>query len=474
MSDRTPHRTPRRLPLSAAQTGIWFAHDLDPTGRRYSIAEYKEIHGPVDPERMAAAWYRLACEADALRIARVERDEHGLWQIVDPDPGSRALELIDVTDRPDPEAAAHSWMAADLRTPVDLAAGALNTFALFKLAEDRFFYYQRYHHIVIDGLGVALLDARISELYEQSAAGVSWEPGPFGPLADLLAEDAAYRGSPAAAEDSAHWAGHLAGVPDTPRLAERPQSEPAAAHAEPFVRRSVLLPAADAGRLRAAARAAGTRWSILLIALTAAYVHRVTGRDELVLGLPVTGRTTPLARRTPGMCSNVVPLRLRVRPETRLGELVPAVAAEVRSALRHQLSRYEDLCRDLGAHGTGRRIAAPMVNIMAFEPGLRFGGHFTTQHNLSNGPVDDLSVGIYDLGEDQGLRITFDAAPETCDPEAAAAHQDRFLRFVTEALDRPELPVGWRWARGVCPAVCPPASRVRCVRSPGGSVSARA
>ena len=38
-----------RLPLSAAQLGIWFAHQLDPTGQAFTIAEYLIIHGTIDP-----------------------------------------------------------------------------------------------------------------------------------------------------------------------------------------------------------------------------------------------------------------------------------------------------------------------------------------------------------------------------------------------------------------------------------------
>ncbi|MEU1438840.1 amino acid adenylation domain-containing protein [Streptomyces sp. NPDC005786] len=441
MSERKPDAV--RLPLSAAQSGIWFAHDLDPTGRRYNVAEYKEILGPLDPELLAASWYQLAREADVLRIRAIERDDTGLWQTVDTEPGDRRLRWFDMTERDDPEGAARAWMDAELATPVDLAAGALCTLALIKVAPERFFFYQRYHHIVIDGMGAAQLDARFAELYAQALAGEPWGPTPFGTLEEVLAEDAAYRASREAADDSAHWAEHLAALPDeTPRLAERRPSGPAGSedHATPFVRRSVFLPAAEADRVRTVARGARTRWSLLLIALVAAYVHRVSGKDELVLGLPVTGRTTELTRRTPSMSSNVVPLRVGVRPGQPLAELVRSVVREVRHGLAHQLPRYEDLCRDLGAGGPARRIAAPMINIMAFAPGLGFGGHPTVQHNLSNGPVDDLSIGIYDLG-DMGLRIDFDAAPAVCDVDAVAAHQDRFLHFIGSALDDPALPL---------------------------------
>ncbi|MYV67638.1 hypothetical protein GT043_17230, partial [Streptomyces sp. SID2131] len=72
----------------------------------------------------------------------------------------------------------------------------------------------------------------------------------------------------------------------------------------------------DARLLREAARAYGTRWSALVMAAAAAYLHRVNGTEDVVLGLPVTGRATAAARRTPGMFSRVLPLRLAVTGAT--------------------------------------------------------------------------------------------------------------------------------------------------------------
>ncbi|WP_234349944.1 condensation domain-containing protein, partial [Streptomyces sp. WM4235] len=430
-----------RLPLSAAQRDIWMAHGLDATGCRYNIGEYREILGALDPEALAGAWYRLAREADVLRIRGTGSDEQGgLWQLVHPEPVGRRLEFMDLGGEPDPAAAARAWMAAELARPFDLAEDWLTRHALIRLGGERWFYFHAFHHLAIDGMGVALLDQRLVELYAAVSAGEPWGPSPFGALSDVLAEDAAYRASAEGAADRAHWAAHLADLPATPRLGEG-HSGRTAPGALPFVRRTVVLSPDRADRLREVAREHRAPWTMLVISLVAAYTHRVSGSPETVLGLPVTGRRTELARRTPGMLSNVVPLRVRVAAEGTLAELLASVVAETREGLRHQRTRYEDMCRDLGLGETQRRITAPLVNIMAFTPGMRFCGFPTTQHNLGNGPVEDLAVGVYDLGPEGGLRIDFDAAPEVCDIEAVAGHQDRFLHFVEQALDGFRLPL---------------------------------
>ncbi|MER6098506.1 amino acid adenylation domain-containing protein [Streptomyces sp. NPDC001728] len=430
-----PGATAVRLPLSAAQHDIWMAHHLDPTGRRYNIGEYHEIRGAVDEELFAAAWYQLVREADVLRIRRTEADEEGVWQILDAEPGDRRIESVDLSGAADPEAEGRTWVRRCLAAPYDLAAGELTRHALVKLGEEHFLYVKCYHHVVLDGMASSLLDQRITELYGKALAGEPWGPTPFGALPELLAEDSAHRSSPEAAAERAHWAEHLAGAPETPRIAEgRTTGVPD--DGVPFVRRSAVLDPERAERLREVARAHRTRWPMLMVTLVAAYVHRISGRTDLMLGLPVTGRTTELSRRTPGMASNVVPLRLTVDPGGSLSALVRSVVAESRHGLKHQRTRYEDMCRDLGLGEGARRLTAPLVNIMAFAPELDFGGQPTLTHNLSNGPVEDLAIGVYDRGPEVGVRVDFDAAPEVCDLAAVADHQDRFLRFVDTALDR--------------------------------------
>ncbi|MDG9718419.1 condensation domain-containing protein, partial [Streptomyces sp. DH24] len=432
-----------RLPMSAAQRDIWMAHGLDDSGCRYNIGEYRELTGPLDTGLLACCWYRLACEADVLRIRGVGSDEDGsLWQDVHAKPMGRTLHMVDLSGESDPVAAARAWMDAELARPFDLANDWLTRHALIRAGrtgtgEERWFYFHAFHHLAIDGMGIALLDQRLVDLYDQAAAGLPWGESPFGSLAELVAEDAAYRTSEEAAADRAHWAEHLAGLRPAPRMAEGHTAKTRPGRL-PFTRRTVLLGPERTQRLKEVARVHRAPWTMLTLALVAAYVHRICGTAEPVLGLPVTSRRTELARRTPGMASNVIPLRVPVRADGSLAELLATVVTATRRGLKHQRTRYEDICRDLGLVEGQRRIASPQVNIMAFNPGMSFFGLPTVQHNLGNGPVEDLAVGVYDLGPEGGLRVDFDASPEVCDLAVVAGHQDRFVAFVERLLTAPE------------------------------------
>ncbi|MER5345709.1 amino acid adenylation domain-containing protein [Streptomyces mirabilis] len=432
----------RRLPLSVPQTGVWFAHGLDRTGFAYNIAEYFDITGELDPKLMEAAWHRLLTDAETLRVRRVVEDpDGGLWQLVDdgPLPG---LPYFDLRTEPEAFDAARAWIDDDMERPIDLAEGHLSTFALFRVADDRFLYYQRVHHILIDGFGGSLISRKVADAYTELAGTTAVEGGlePFAPLSETLAEDAAYRAGEQAGADREYWAGRLAGMPVPALLSDHLSGGPGAAAAPPAVRirRTSRLPQEYADRLAVAARGCRTRWPLFAVAATAAFLHRVTGQREVVVGLPVTGRATPAIRRTPLLASNVLPLRIEVAPGDSMRELMPRVTREARGALKHQRARYEDLRRDLGLTGSDQGLMGPVVNIMAFDYELRFAGCRADIHNLGLGPVDDLSVALYDRGDGTGLRIDFDGNPERYTDADLAACQEWFLHFLEEVTETPD------------------------------------
>nr|WP_232028865.1 non-ribosomal peptide synthetase [Streptomyces lincolnensis] len=422
------------MTLSAAQRSMWFGQRLDPAGPAYNVGEYTEIHGPVDPALLRAAVRAVVDATETLRV-RFVADDDTVRPIVETAP-DRDLPVVDLTGEDDPRAAAEAWRAADFATPFALDRAPLFRYALLKLADDHWIWYQRYHHIAVDGYSCSLLAARVADAYTALAAGTTPAPPP-APLAALVAEDAAYQAGERHATDRAYWTHALADRPEPVGLSTRPTQV-----AGRFERRTGHLPHTAGDLVHAVAAQAGTRWSRVVLAATAAYLHRLTGAREIVLGLAVTGRESATERATPGMASNVLPLRLTVRPDTTAHDLVRQTATVTRDLLAHQRYRGEDLRRDLDWPRDGRRFFGPVVNIMAFGPELRFAGYATTRHNLSTGPVEDLAVNVYDRADAEGIRLDLDASPAHYTDAELTAHHRRLIHFVERFAAEPSACVG--------------------------------
>ena len=421
------------LPLTTAQRGLWMNHKIGGDGAIMNIAEAVDIHGPVDPPLFRQALYRLVYEAQMMRANVIERDGKPLLAIRQVYGGQ--FPYFDMSGEADPRAAAEAWMQEEYSRNPHLEHDPLWVSVLFKLAADHYIWYQRAHHIVLDGHGGGLLARRLAELYTALVRGEEPPPCAFTPAATAITLENAYRESDRFRRDRDYWKELLAGLPEAVTLSRR-QHRPGLA--DRLCRSTAYLSAETSRRLGELGKATGASLPQVLIGLVAAYYHRVTGADDLVIGMPVTARLNADARQMPGIFVNVVPIRLRFAADLTPGELFEQVARAVRQTLRHQQYRYEDMRRDLGLVGQGRSLAWLGVNIEPFDYQLDFAGAGTSSHNMSNSSAEDLMIFVYDRGTDAGLRIDLDANPLLYDMPELDEHRRRLCRLIEGVLVQPE------------------------------------
>ncbi|MCF2134316.1 condensation domain-containing protein, partial [Mycetohabitans sp. B3] len=408
--------TPVTQPLSSAQTEIWLAQQLHPDSPVYNIAQYTVIEGVIEPAVFEAALRQVIDEADTLRLQFVDSDD-GLRQRIGAPAWS--MPVLDFTAQADPQAAAQAWMQADYQQPVNLMQGPLFCYALLKVAPVQWMWYQRYHHIMMDGYGQYLIAQRVAHVYSALCAGTAPAACDLGSVRQLVESDAQYQASAQRAQDEAYWLKHCAHWPEPATLASR-----AAPALQQRLRQTTYLTTQwvddyvlDAGRL-----------AQFLSAALAAYLHRMTGAQDVVFGFPVTARLGA-DWHIPGMVANTVPLRFRFEPEINLVSLMRQAAKEIQNGLQYQRYPSEALQRQLGLV-PGQLLSGIKVNVMPFDYELSFGEHSSTNYNLLAGPVDDLMLGVYWTPNSRQLRIDFDANPACYTAEMLDAYQRRFIRFV--------------------------------------------
>jgi hypothetical protein len=402
-----------RWPLSAAQHGIFSAHQVDPGGAAHNVAEYVDIAGPVDHARFEEATRRAVAEAEALhmRFAVV-----GCQDVVAVRPWR--LETVDVSASTDPMSAALTWMRADLTSAVDLADGPLFRQALITVSSERVLWYHRSHRIALDRYGLFLVDRRVAELYN----GIDGEP--FDPLRPVVDEDVAYALSAGWRRDRRFWLDRFADVPVPIGLTEG--SAPPSAG---VLRRTVELPRTALEDWAEVAGRCHTSWSAVVIAAVAAYLRHVTGTSEVVLGLPRMCRRRTAALNVPCSTSNTMPLRVLTPPGASLAELAGDVAEEVKVCQPHERYRSELLRQELHMP----RLYGPVVDINPISYELAFDGRPAVAHTLSAGPVEDLTITVHGGQGGAGPRIDFDGNPALYSGDDLTVHQQAFLDLLETA-----------------------------------------
>ncbi|MEU0127148.1 amino acid adenylation domain-containing protein [Streptomyces sp. NPDC006289] len=448
--------------MTTAQQGVWYGQLVDPDSPKYNIGECFEISGDLDENSFAAAFGRAVALCDSLQVQFVTRGETVRQHVADrPTADMDRLRVVDLSCAEDPVDAAERYMADDMST-VDRLDAPRHHFALLRLGTRLHYWYVRFHHIAVDGLGGAVFGRTVAELYARAVRGedlAAVEPA-AAPLRDLVADEAAYRASDRYEADRAYWTGKFAdlaeaGAVDTDasgasgggaharggtalirRRTDTPAPSAADARAATDVRMHTgeTLPVTVLDDLRGLATGQRTRWTAVLVSAVAAYVGRVTGAQDITVGLASNGRHGGL-RHIVGMTANILPLRLTVTADMTVGALVRAVAAEMGGALRHRRFSREQLARELNMTDGAAHLTDVVVNIMGYDYDLDFAGSPAPSRVLSIGPVDDVSLFVSERAEGKGPLIGFDANPALYHPEDVRLLQQALVSFLSALAD---------------------------------------
>ncbi|PBA06346.1 condensation domain-containing protein, partial [Mycobacterium avium] len=317
------------FPLTRGQLDIWLAQETDQQGARWQLGYLLRIEGTVDPWLLEHTIRQVVREAEPLRAAFFQVDGQVFQKAVDyPDVELACYQRMGSQD---PVQEAYRLAASIQRTVMPLD-GPLFKFALLQTRVDEFYLFVCCHHIVADGIGLALICHRIGDVYNALASGAPIPPAYFGSLSDLIACEAEYQASTDYLDDRAYWAENLPSESE-PGYRFAPASE-----REPYESSAPieLDPVAVAG-IQKLSQELGVRRSSVLAAACALLVGGCDlENSEIVFEFPVSRRVRPEAQTVPGMITGFVPLVLKASPGSSVTSFCEHVDTRLGEALQHQ------------------------------------------------------------------------------------------------------------------------------------------
>ena len=317
---------PLRIPASMAQRDFWQAAHIDPAlAPAFHRSVSLTLRGRLDVAALGQALHVLVERHDALRT-RVSAD--GAWLQVHP---RMTFEL------PTTDLSALSGQALDAALAARRRAGAAACAApergpplraeLVRVGEDEHVLLLHAHHLVCDAWSWSAIVRELGLLYSHAGD----EAGARLPAALSYAEhEHVIPQRPVLSvhpPDQAWWLSRLEhGAPVLDLPTDRPRA-PLRDSAAGFAVRSL-----DASLARAAQRVAaigGASLQDCLLATFATLLSRLSGQDEVMVGIPVPGRTGATQGML-GHCQRLLPLRLDLDHDT----VFPALLRQARDALR--------------------------------------------------------------------------------------------------------------------------------------------
>ncbi|HBT4639423.1 TPA: enterobactin non-ribosomal peptide synthetase EntF [Klebsiella pneumoniae] len=426
-----------RLPLVAAQPGIWMAERLSTLPGAWSVAHYVELRGALDPTLLGKAIVAGLQQADTLSL-RFEEEEGEVWQWLAADRTFAEPSIIDLRTAPDPHRAATERMQADLAQDLRVDGGnPLVCHQLLRVGDDRWYWYQRYHHLLVDGFSFPAITRQIAAIYRAWQRGEATPESPFTPFAEVVDEYQRYAGSEAWQRDKAFWQAQRQALPAPASLSAAPLGGRAAGS---DIWRMKLEMNADAFR-RLASHAPQCQPADLALALTTLWLGRLCNRMDYAAGFIFMRRMGSAALTSTGPVLNVLPLAVHIDARETLADLAIRLAAQLKKMRRHQRYDAEQIVRDSGKAAGDEPLFGPVLNVKVFDYQLDINGVQAVTHTLATGPVNDLELALFP-DETGGLSLEILANKARYDEAELRRHMARLTALLAQFAADPALRCG--------------------------------
>lgn len=334
----------RPLPLSWAQQRLWFLDQLDPAaGMAYHLSTGVRLQGRLDHRTLQAALDRISARHESLRTRFVLIDDRPIQVIAPADTGFKLLKHdLSGAGKAGQAAVIEQISADETRRPFDLSSGPLIRGLLLQLAEDDYILRITQHHIISDGWSMSLFVRELNAIYAAFSLGLPDPlPEPSLQYADYAVWQRQWLQGETWSAQSDFWRDHLA---DAPELLELP-TDHARRPGQSFSGGGIVfkLPGELTAGLRQWSREHGATLFMTLLCGWAVLMARLSGQREVVIGTPVANRQHAEIEPLIGFFVNTLALRVVVKDDPGIAQLLKQIKASTLSAYAHQELPFEQV-----------------------------------------------------------------------------------------------------------------------------------
>lgn len=382
--NRIPKRPdPRSAPLSFSQERLWFFQQIQPGSTVFNMPMTARLRGPLNLDALKKTINEIRRRHEVLRSAYSQTDGRMLQVIHEA--RDEELEIIDLSPLPPRERdqKARALTDEEAESPFNLGEGRFLRAKLLHLGRDDHLLLLTMHHIAFDGWSTGVLNRELELLYGAFSTGKpSPLPEPSVQYADYSIWLREQIKSDTIVRQVEYWKNCLRGAP---ALLELPMDRPRPA-VQTYVGGSVSsnLDPELTRRLGDLGQAEGATLFMTFLAAFQLLLHRLSGQDDIVVGMPIAGRNRVEIEGLLGFFLNTLPLRTSLAGNISFVELLRRARATALGAFGNQDVPFDKLVEEL--HPERSLSHSPIFQVL-----LNMYDFQTDSLNLSNLQVELLN-----------------------------------------------------------------------------------
>lgn len=344
----------RSMPLTEGQKQLWFLAQMGgESSVAYNLSVTLEMRGSFDSAAMRRSVQAVVDNHEALRITiSPEGDQQHVLSSLKLD-----VPLIEMPAANASDVAA--MLADEAKKPFDLTNGPLIRGRIVKLADQNHLLVLTTHHIVTDGWSLGVIVRELSARYNAACEGAACALPHAVQFGDYVAAELAQREKDGLQSSENYWLEqfkeNLAPL-ELPIDFKRPLVQSYAG-----ARAQMTIDLDLCNRLEQYGAQHNSTLFMLLLASFNLLLHRLSGQDDIVVGIPAAGQAA-LGNSLVGYCVNVLPLRSRIAKRVTIDDYLKSVKQTLLDAYDNQFYPFGALVKKLRLTRDPSR--SPLVSVM--------------------------------------------------------------------------------------------------------------
>ena len=411
----------RDAPMTEAQLEIWLADQLSEEAS-CSFNESVSLHlrGPLKESALKQALKTIVGRHDALRSRFAAEGDRQYF-------GSQLELEVPTVDLSTKEAAERraelaSIIAKEASKRFLLGEGPLVRAQLVKMSDEDHTLVFTAHHIVCDGWSTNVLFDELATAYTAAKLGKPYGLSAPMSFAGYAKSQAAFLNSAEGAKTEAYW---LDQFKEPVTLFDLPLDRPHST-VKNFRGATYRTKFDSDFYLRIKKMAAANKCTLFVVLLAGFNIllGKLSGQDDIVVGVPTAGQSQLDGETLVGHCVNFIPFRSRLKRDVSAAKYLMALQQTVLGGYEHQNYTYGRLVSKLAPHRDPGRLPLTEVqfNLERVGEGLQFDG---LKADLDPNPKSFVNFDIF-----LNIRESSDGLTLDCDYNTGLLDESTLARWL--------------------------------------------
>ncbi|MFI5153658.1 MAG: amino acid adenylation domain-containing protein [Chitinophagales bacterium] len=348
------------VPAIEPQIEIWLSCILggDDANRSYNISISERLNGAMNILAMRNAVKELVNRHESLR-STFSADGKEVMIASQHDAGLQ-FDDLSTLNLPDQQKYIDDFARQNAETIFDLKTGPLYRFGLFKLGENQHYLTICVHHIICDGWSLGILTSELSKIY--SAYAIDKKPNlPDAPrFSQFATGQQEFYKTGEYEKNQQYWIDKFADevpVLNMPIDFPRPLSRTYKSRRDDY-----YLDQETVSAISKLGASVGCSLPITMRTVFEIMLYRITGQNEVVLGLAAATQLTTGNYGLVGHCVNLLPLRSAFQEKNSFIEYLKERKLPILDAYDHQQLTFSSLLKKLNIARDWSRV--PLIPVV--------------------------------------------------------------------------------------------------------------